>query len=68
LAALPTELIFLRIILFCVYLFDFGQDAAGLHGKYTPGLFIQEIVITMAITLPLIYLLGEVMTRIGERT
>ena len=35
-AALPAGLIFLPLLLFGVYLFDFGHDAAWLHGGYTP--------------------------------
>lgn len=64
-AVLPAGLIFLPLLLFCVYLFDFGHDAAWLHGKYTPGFFIQEIFVTATIIVPLIFLIGEVMTRIS---
>jgi len=63
--ALPAGLIFLPLLLFSVYLFDFGQDAAWLHGKYTPGFFIQEIFVTGAVIVPLIYIIGEVMAKIG---
>jgi hypothetical protein len=64
LEALPAGLITLPLLLFFVYLFDFGQDAAWLHGKYTPGFFIQEIFVTGAVMVPLIYLFVEVMIRI----
>lgn len=66
-AALPAGLIFLPLLLSCVYLFDFGQDAAWLHGKYTPSFFVQEISITAAVLLPLIYLIRQVMEQISDR-
>jgi len=65
LAAIPAGLIFLPLLLFFVYLFDFGQDAAWLHGKYTPGFFIQESFVTGVVIVPLIYLIIEVMPEIG---
>jgi len=65
LAALPVGLIFLPLLLFSVYLFDFGHDAAWLHGKYTAGFFFQEILVTTAVIVPLIYLFVKVMQRFG---
>ena len=59
--AVPVGLMVLPVFLSIFYLFDFGMDAEWHHGGFTVGLFIQEAIVTVAVLVPLIYLVRHVM-------
>lgn len=66
--AYPAGLIVLPLVLHDMWLFDFGMDAAWEYGGYTRGLIIQELLVTAAILVPLIWLVQDVTDHIGSAT
>ena len=57
--ALPLGLMVLPLILFGCYLFDFGMEAEWSHSQSKYGLIIQEIIVSAAVLVPLIYLVKK---------
>ena len=63
--ALPLGLIFLPLVLFGCYLFDFGMDAEWSRGQTRFGLVIQEVLVTAAVIYPLVYLIDLLLERMA---
>jgi len=63
--ALPAGMIVLPLVLFSAYIFDFGHDAEWHHGGFTPGFIVQEIFVSAAVLVPLVYLIIMVVSAKG---
>jgi hypothetical protein len=59
--AVPVGIMILPLFLCLFYLFDFGMDAEWHHSGFTAGFFIQETLVTVAVLVPLVYLVQHVM-------
>ncbi len=59
--AVPVGMMLLSLFLCLFYIFDFGSDAEWHQGGFTVGFFIQEALVTVAVLVPLIYLVRHVM-------
>lgn len=62
--ALPLGLMVLPLILLSCYLFDFGMDAEWHHGGFSPGFIVQEALLSAAVLIPLVYLIGLFMKHV----
>ncbi len=62
--ALPLGLIVLPLVLLSCYLYDFGMDAEWHHGGFKPSFFVQEILLSAAILIPLVYLIMQLIDHI----
>ena len=64
--ALPVGLIVLPLLLHDLYLFDLGMDAEWEFGGFTLGLVAQEVVLTIAVAVPLVWMIAETIDRVGS--
>lgn len=65
-AAVPLGTMVLPLFLLLLYLFDFGMDAEWHHGGFTPGFIVQELVTTVAVLVPLAWLVRLILKALAS--